>query len=88
MNRLLNRHYKAIRKRGLITDSTTKYDFIEKMIEEWAEIKYSNESDIDQEIIDLMMVCSNFLIHRGCNVKKEIRKNLKTQQRRAEKMKV
>lgn len=87
MIRLFKKHYKAIRKRGLIKEYTNDGDFYAKACEELKEIRTALKETKTQEITDLMMVCANWLNHRGCNIRKEVRKNLKTQQRRAKNMK-
>lgn len=86
MQELFERHYQAIVERGLINDNTEVKDFINKMHEEFIEIRtlYDdfeyNTREFDQEIIDLMCVCANSLIHYGINIEKELLKNIEKQE--------
>jgi len=78
MKDLIERSYKAIRKRGLITSDTDFPDFIDKMDEELEEIKmdYSegNFNKAIAETVDLMNVCICALVHHGYDPVKEFEK--------------
>lgn len=86
MQELFERHYQAIVEQGLINDNTEVKDFINKMHEEFTEIRtlYDNfeynTREFDQEIIDLMCVCANSLIHYGINIEQELLKNIEKQE--------
>lgn len=83
MEKLFYRHYAAIMQRGLINDKTQTSEFITKMQEELSEICNSTDFEINHEVMDLICVCTNFLINNYCDIKKELKKNLKKQQLRA-----
>ena len=79
MKDLIDRSYKAIRKRGLITTSTTNQDFVDKMEEELCEIQaythdHRNEHLFYAEVVDLMNVCINALHHNNYDVIAEFKK--------------
>ena len=82
MKYLFNKHYEAIKKRGLIDPFTTVDDFIHKMKEELSEFEESHSCD---EAMDLICVCTNYLIHQDHDIKKLLKKNLKHQIKRNEK---
>ena len=91
MKDLFERHYQAIRKRGLITDKTTITDFYFKMLEEDKEaskeiihfMKSPNNKDkMIQEIIDKICVCTNFLRHMDIDLELELCKNVIHQETR------
>jgi NTP pyrophosphatase (non-canonical NTP hydrolase) len=88
-------HYNAIVKRGLINKYTTSLDFLIKMAEEKDElsteiVRYDigKLNRIGQESIDLIMVVFNYLIFTKTDVAKELIKNIKTQQKRANDKKI
>jgi DNA-binding transcriptional regulator YhcF (GntR family) len=78
MNNLVERSYKAIEKRGLISKNTQPEEFIDKMIEELEEIKKArNNCDIQnyiEECIDLSTVCFMQVHHMGYNPVEEFEK--------------
>jgi len=85
MNNLTKQHYNATVKRGKIKPETLTLEFIEKMQEELDEIihEYLHEgNNFASEIIDLMAVCGNLLIHLGFDVENEFKKNIVKQQQR------
>lgn len=76
---LIQRNYEAVVNRGKITDKTTDQEFIDKLYEEvyecahaWAE---GNEHELYSELIDVIVVCTNWLHHRGCNIEKLLERN-------------
>jgi phosphoribosyl-ATP pyrophosphohydrolase len=90
MKRLFEQHYEAIVKRGLITDKTTAYDFLDKIHEEYTEFVIELEESINfkpnnykQEAIDLICSTMNMLIHFGVDIEQELIKNIKKQKERA-----
>jgi NTP pyrophosphatase (non-canonical NTP hydrolase) len=83
---LLNRSYKAIQERGLITEKTHNLDFYEKAKEELYEIEDSLHylvGDTDEEITDLMTVCAMWLMNRGKNPIEEFKKVVEKNEQRA-----
>jgi hypothetical protein len=82
---LINRSYKAIQKRGLITDKTSDLEFFEKAKEELNEIADSFRlENTDEEITDLMTVCCMWLVHRGKDPIKEFKNVVLKNEHRAE----
>jgi hypothetical protein len=82
MLKLFKEHYQAIVKRGLITDRTHVFEFIEKHDEETKEMKeayskYSNTGNLDKffhEIIDTICTLTNMLLHFDIDVEIELKK--------------
>lgn len=83
------RHYEAIVKRGLITDKTTKYDFLKKIREEFFEFNkemYKDafetgnlRHDTIQEGMDLIYSIENFFTHFDVDIDKEREINIQHQ---------
>ena len=93
MNTLIERHYKAVKKRGFITESTTLEAFMSKIEEEYLELwnAYADavqnddkcpDNDMIHEAIDLMAVITNMLHFYGVNVSREFQKNINYQRSR------
>ena len=86
MKKLFERNYKAVVNRGLITEKTANIDFFLKLIEEMQEIEYEIiniegckeaiilSNHLKEEIADCLIVCSNWLIHRGVDLGKILTK--------------
>ena len=78
-------HYKAIVSRGKITPDTKVYDFLIKLDEEIEELwnSYNTSSGIESfdenEVIDVIAVAVNMLIHKGFDVVKLYDENVKKQ---------
>ena len=87
MKKLIEDNYQSIVDRGLITPSTTKLDFINKLFEEVYEFEESiydlNWSNIEEELSDVIMVCLNFAKHYKIDIEEEIKKKIKVNQQRA-----
>ena len=87
MDKLIKRHYNAIVNRDLITPTTEPHEFLEKMEEELKEIflsfNYGTGDELKQELIDLSMVCLNFLQYMKVDIKAELLKNVLIQEKRA-----
>lgn len=86
-------HYEAIRARGLISYDTNIHDFMDKLNEEYYEVRseYAQmnleentipTSEMIQESIDLVMVVVNMFQHYGIDFKKELNKNISIQENR------
>lgn len=73
---IYQRNYEAIKKRGLITKETDDLDFWFKLCEEKDEVlqalRNKDESNLIEEITDLMNVCSNWLQHKGIDPEKAL----------------
>ena len=75
MKDLIERSYQSIRKRGKITNSTAKIEFIAKMYEELEEIEdHDSEEAYIKEVTDLAAVCINAVTHKGYDFKREFEK--------------
>ncbi|MCP4987272.1 MAG: hypothetical protein GY928_14835 [Colwellia sp.] len=97
MKDLYKRGYKAVVKRGLINPGTSPDEFFEKLHEEFREVFEAladyNDSKNDnrkkerdhyiEELVDLMTVCVNQMIHLGYNPEKEYLKVIEKNERRA-----
>ena len=95
MKKLFERNYKAVVNRGLINEKTENIDFYVKLIEEIQEIEdeifkiegckqaiiLSNH--LKEEIADCLIVCSNWLIHRGVDLEKILSKIAEKNEKRA-----
>lgn len=86
-------HYEAIKKRGLITPESTVHDFMDKLEEEFYELR--NEyaelclkdrniptTEMVSESVDLIMVLINMFQHFGYDFMQELKSTtLKNQKR-------
>ena len=84
---LFNRNYKAVVNRGLITPKTKDIDFYYKLLEEVQEVMTAllnkDKFNADEEITDVLVVCANWLIYRGCNVEEMLTKIAEKNEKRA-----
>jgi len=93
MKKLINDNYKSIVDRGLITPSTTLYEFLDKLDEEVEELKYSSVdysdynsekfNHVKEELADVIMVCLNMAKHYNIDIKQEIKNKIKINKQRA-----
>jgi phosphoribosyl-ATP pyrophosphohydrolase len=73
---LFERNFKAVVNRGLITPETQDIEFYEKAVEEIDEIFSAKSKDhVNEEIADLLIVCANWLHHRGVNLEEILTHN-------------
>jgi phosphoribosyl-ATP pyrophosphohydrolase len=86
---IFDRNYKAVVNRGLITKRTKNAEFYFKLIEECdeavTEMLKGDFKKMDLEIADVMVVCSNWLIHRGVNIEYILTKIAEKNEKRAKK---
>jgi len=89
MEKLIKRHYQAIKDRGLITKETKFIDFSNKINEEKGELSTEllkllkgKPNNYKQESIDLVMVVLNMLQYNGVDIKAELLKNIEVQEKR------
>jgi NTP pyrophosphatase (non-canonical NTP hydrolase) len=78
MKNIVERNYKAVVNRGLIDTKTTNYEFFDKLQEENYEVWNSldgNMEDLHKEIIDVMVVCMNWLRHHHVDIEKLLIEN-------------
>ena len=81
MKQLIDRNYKSIVKRRLITLKTSHPDFYNKLIEETKEVKAELNGNIDlpklkEEITDVILTCLNWLRHYDENPENELLKKI------------
>ena len=91
MIQLLERNFKAVVDRGLITTETCDVDFFIKLKEEVEEVATEIINDdqdaLDREIVDCFITCSNWLIHRGANIPYLLAQNAIKNEERAKRCK-
>lgn len=83
---IYQRNYDAVVKRGLITENTTDFQFLNKLIEEIKEVEetlYGEPEKTNEEIADVIVVGINWLINRGCNVEEMLTKIAEKNEKRA-----
>jgi NTP pyrophosphatase (non-canonical NTP hydrolase) len=95
MKKIFERNYQAVVNRGLITEKTENIDFFLKLHEELQETEneiYKIEgckeaiilsNHLKEEIADCLIVCSNWLIHRGVDLEKILTKIAEKNEKRA-----
>ena len=93
MQKLISDNYQSIVDRGLISPTTTLFEFLDKLDEEVEELKYSSfdYSDYDsqkfnnvkEELADVIMVCLNMAKHYDIDIEKEIKNKIKINKQRA-----
>ena len=92
MKELIERSYKAIRKRGLITDNTSIQEFIDKIQEEFDELKIEFEKGVFlgvpnepfyEELIDLITVGIMLLRHHNIDFENKFEKVVIKNEKRA-----
>jgi len=89
---LIDQNYQAVRNRGLITDDTDFYDFMEKLEEEtqelsaeWLKCEGLNlPDDFNAELIDCISVLLNMAKHYNIDVIEGLKQNIIKNQKRAE----
>jgi NTP pyrophosphatase (non-canonical NTP hydrolase) len=86
MKKLIKDNYNSIVKRGLITPSTTHYDFYQKLKEEVQEVEDSKTKDeMKEEIADVILVCLNWAKHYNYDIETELKNKIEKNWRRCEK---
>jgi len=89
MKNLINRSYEAIKKRGLIKDTTSGLEFINKAeeeLKEWKEAYLTPGIDLQkcaEEATDLATVCFMWLLNVGYNPIDEFEKVVIKNEKRA-----
>lgn len=94
LKEITERNYKATVKRGIITDRTEFIDFIDKLEEEWIEVRESVElvsiskrpwtvKFDEKELSDVIIVCLSIAKHYGIDIQKALEeKTLYNEQRK------
>lgn len=76
LKEIQNRNYKATVKRGLITNQTPGYGFIDKIYEETSELEYNYMHTIGKidplELSDIIIVCLNMAKHYNIDIQKAL----------------
>ena len=93
MKDLISDNYQSIVDRGLISPTTTLFEFLDKLDEEVKELKYSIVDYVDydsekfnnvkEELADVIMVCLNMAKHYNIDIEKEIKNKIKINEQRA-----
>ena len=87
MEKLIERNYKSIVDRGLITPSTNMQDFVDKIKEEYDEMVFEHEKgtykDMKVELCDIILTCLNFARHFNIKIEYELNKKIKINEERA-----
>ena len=88
MKELIEANYKSIVDRGLITPTTTLFEFLDKLDEEVRELNQealiSKEwSNLPEELADVIMVCLNMANHFNIDIQEEIKNKIKINKQRA-----
>lgn len=98
MKNLTKRHYEAVKSRGFILKGTTAHDFIDKLSEEYYEVRNAYADMLSDQLdgkaedvltpefisesVDLAAVVVNMLTHYGYDFETEFRKNVELQESR------
>lgn len=86
MKKLIEENYKSIVKRGLITPTTTKKEFLDKLFEEVSEFEYcylENKGEINsEELSDIILVCLNIAKHYKIDIEKELKNKIEINKNR------
>lgn len=81
MKNLIEENYNSIVARGLITPTTTRLEFLNKLFEEVEEFENANDNNdwgnINEELADIILVCLNFAKHYKIDIEKELNNKVK-----------
>ena len=80
MKTLIKQNYDSIVKRGLINNSTTLFEFIDKLYEEVSEfeesLEFDNMDNFKEELADIILVCFNIAEHYKIDIEIELKKKI------------
>jgi NTP pyrophosphatase (non-canonical NTP hydrolase) len=80
MKTLIKQNYDSIVKRGLINNSTTLFEFIDKLYEEVSEfeesLEFDNMDNFKEELADIILVCFNIAQHYKIDIESELKKKI------------
>ena len=86
LDKLMNNNYDSIVKRGLISEKTTKQDFIVKIEEEVKELGFAyfkgDKENFNEELADIILVCLNAAKHFNIDIEKELKDKIKINYKR------
>ncbi len=88
MKDLIEANYKSIVDRGIITPTTTLFEFLDKIDEEVYELndeamKPKQYSNLPEELADVIMVCLNMANHYNIDIEQEIKNKIEINKQRA-----
>lgn len=93
MKELIEANYKSIVDRGLISPSTNYFEFLNKIKEEFLELRcavldyvdYDPDSfpNVKEELADVIMVCLNMAKHYNIDIEQEIKNKIEVNKQRA-----
>ena len=93
MKELIEANYKSIVDRGLIAPSTNYFEFLNKIKEEFKELRgavldyvdYDPDSfpNVKEELADVIMVCQNMAKHYNIDIEQEIKNKIEVNKQRA-----
>ena len=97
MKSIINSNYESTVKRGLITPSTSGYDFVDKIKEETIElleslddIRFSTQAKqehfdhFNEELADIILVCLNCAKHLDIDIETELKNKIEKNYKRSE----
>ncbi len=86
MKKIIQDNYDSIVKRGLITTSTTRNEFLDKLFEEVAELEQAEINNdwgnMCEELADVILVCLNWAKHYNIDIEAELIAKIKKNQAR------
>ena len=88
MKDLISDNYQSIVDRGLISPTTTLFEFLDKLEEEVEELEKEalrpkQYSNLPEELADVIMVCLNMAKHYNIDIEQEIKNKIKINKHRA-----
>lgn len=88
MKELISDNYQSIVDRGLISPTTTLFEFLDKLEEEVKELEKEalrpkQYSNLPEELADVIMVCLNLAKHYDIDIEQEIKNKIKINKYRA-----
>jgi len=88
MQKLISDNYQSIVDRGLISPTTTLFEFLDKLEEEVEELEKEalrpkQYSNLNEELADVIMVCLNLAKHFDIDIEQEIKNKIKINRYRA-----
>jgi len=85
MKRLIEENYQSIVGRGLITQSTTKTQFINKLneeVQEFIEAYLNGIGNKNEELADIILVCLNIAKHHDIDIEAELKNKIAINKKR------
>ena len=88
MQELIGDNYQSIVDRGIITPTTTLFEFLDKLDEEVQELNkealISKEwSNLPEELADVILVCFNLAKHFDIDIEQELKNKIRINEYRA-----